>query len=506
MSPEQCDGESAAIDTRTDIYSLGVVLYELLTGTAPYGESGTTIYKAIRAIKETPPRRPSELNRRLRGDLDAILLKALEKDPARRYGSAADLAQDLRRHLAGEPIEARPPTFVTKAVRWALRHPFALTAVVCVGLILATALSTYLTYHAVAREPDHFEWADNQRVLRLKSAGGLILRTWKTSAPYRVVQFQELIERPQALGGGRLAVLGFSGRNPDPPYSGVAFYDAYARSGEPLMTLNLSDDDIPPHLFERDDADVRSFADSAFGVEAALLADVFDDPPGVAADELIVIFQHPEVTQAALSIYRLDGELLYRVWMDADVRSFVWLPESEVLVLGGNNGVAHLRDRQIPADELPSRASVHPIVVFAIRPEQGFITREYLAQEIADRDTAPPQLTPVWYYMLHPVRLYERVLWEPEYLLTEADRAAIHSDAVRVNIGVKPLQPLPNEDTMRTWLIEGNGSCHDVPFGNVWDTFGATADDPDRPLPGHDEFYLGDLPPLKEAGGRSAAP
>jgi len=69
MSPEQCDGDPATIDTRSDIYSLGVVLYELLTGAAPYDTTGTTVYGAIRIIKDEPPRRPSQVNRRLRGDL-----------------------------------------------------------------------------------------------------------------------------------------------------------------------------------------------------------------------------------------------------------------------------------------------------------------------------------------------------------------------------------------------------------------------------------------------------
>ena len=81
---------------RSDVYSLGVVLYELLTGVPPYDTARTTIYAAIRAIKDETPRRPSRINHRLRGDIEVILLKALEKDRARRYASAADFAADVR--------------------------------------------------------------------------------------------------------------------------------------------------------------------------------------------------------------------------------------------------------------------------------------------------------------------------------------------------------------------------------------------------------------------------
>ncbi len=137
MSPEQCDGDAGKIDTRSDIYSLGVTLYELLTGAQPYNTSGTTVYAAIRIIKDELPRRPSDVNRALRGDLDAILLKALEKEPARRYSSAAALADDLRRVLAHEPISARAPGLGYLLARFMRRHAWESAAL---GLALVSAV------------------------------------------------------------------------------------------------------------------------------------------------------------------------------------------------------------------------------------------------------------------------------------------------------------------------------------------------------------------------------
>jgi WD40 repeat protein len=116
MSPEQCGGgapDPAAppvIDSRTDVYSLGVILFELLTRRLPYDLGSTTLAQAPRIICEQVPHRPRSIDPSLRGDIETILLKALEKQRDRRYQSAADLAADLRRFLARQPIAARPPT------------------------------------------------------------------------------------------------------------------------------------------------------------------------------------------------------------------------------------------------------------------------------------------------------------------------------------------------------------------------------------------------------------
>jgi eukaryotic-like serine/threonine-protein kinase len=120
-SPEQASGEPSRIEVRSDIYSLGVVLYEALTGAMPYATDGS-LASALHAIESAEPRRPSAIRRELGGDLDAILLAALAKRPDERYASAAELAADLRAALAGEPIRARRETTAAALAKLARRY------------------------------------------------------------------------------------------------------------------------------------------------------------------------------------------------------------------------------------------------------------------------------------------------------------------------------------------------------------------------------------------------
>jgi non-specific serine/threonine protein kinase/serine/threonine-protein kinase len=160
MSPEQMDPMVADVDTRADVYSLGVVLYELLTGVlaldAKQWES-KPFHEVLRQVHEEEPTSPStrlnndpaalaiaekrstdprQLASMLRGDLDWITLKALERDRTRRYGTPAELAADLGRYLRNEPVIARPPTLVYRTKKYVQRHKFGVAAATAAALLL----------------------------------------------------------------------------------------------------------------------------------------------------------------------------------------------------------------------------------------------------------------------------------------------------------------------------------------------------------------------------------
>lgn len=122
MSPEQAVGAVDDVDRRSDVYSLGVVLYELLTEHLPYEISGRMVHEAVRIIREDEPRRLSSLDPSFRGDIETIVGKALLKERSRRYQSAAELGADIRRYLRNEPITARAPTAAYQIARFAKQH------------------------------------------------------------------------------------------------------------------------------------------------------------------------------------------------------------------------------------------------------------------------------------------------------------------------------------------------------------------------------------------------
>ncbi len=477
MSPEQCAGDPHDLDIRSDIYSLGMVLYELLCGQLPYDLSDTALPHATRMIQEQQAPRPSTISRTLRGDVEAILLKALQKDRAKRYQSAADLYRDIRRYLQGEPIEARALSRWAMMMRSAARHPVITTTAACLMIALLTLGATSLSVWYLNLRPHHIELTADGREAWLMSVRSNILHTWSTEAQ-QGISFAELVKRPAEHGSGHLALIGYSSAYENPYPGELCAFDISNDRDHPIWTARIRDEDIPGDF--RD----AGYASEGFGVVWCQLLDVFPERAGV---ESVVYYQHGPGSAACIRIYDSDGELLYQLWHDGSLGDgCYWMSAPRLLVLCGFNSEVPWPKRA-HEDAKHVTTGTPPIVVLAVKPTVGHIADAWTSSsQGGDLETLE------WYKCLLPPiasDVFTAAIVMPPFLGEDPDRSA--------RLGVKLRS---NPTAWASWLIDETGTV--VPDTlSLSDAYKMLLTNETAPSP--NDFLLQEMPPIVSSKAQS---
>lgn len=351
MSPEQCDGDRARLGAQIDVYALGVVLYELLCGSAPYDLDGLSLPAAISVIREREPDPPSRRNRALRGDLDAIVQKCLEKDPKRRYSSAGALATDLRRFLTGESIEARAPSRWRRVTRWAARHPWSTIGAASVTILLVVAGAFWVDKELNGRAPARTDVVGS--FVRLLSRDDEVLASWHVGVVPQVVSHQ-VLKVPQTAASGALVVIAVDANAVGSSWAGkICAFD----SDRPETPLWSSDD----HPLELPDGKVLR-AEVQFSPTLCQYHEIFESSPG---PELVAVHRERPFSSCAVRVYGIDGALLYEAWHEGTLNSLLWDPMERSIVIAGVDGEAMWSGRGV---DLGADGPRYPFVVAALEP------------------------------------------------------------------------------------------------------------------------------------------
>ncbi len=359
MSPEQARGERDLISIRSDVYALGATACAVMTGKPPHDLEGVSLHEAVRRVGSEPPREARVLEPELPRPLSAIIAKACAPDPRKRYATAAELAEDLRRFARREPVLATRPSVWQRAMRWVGRHPALATGVLCTGMVVGTAgmLSASAWWLRSRPQSITIDWPwGNVAVLR--SATNELLHEWTASSGTKIV-FAGLTEPRGFLGLARLAIL-------------ARAYDEKGRIVHRLTVSRAEAPEVelwstpiePPGISLPAVASgwIEDSPPELYRCRAVVLDDILPNRPG---QELAVVLNHDSKSPSCIRIYSLDGRVLWEGWHNGRISAIAWMRDPGLLACTGVADHPRLSELGVPNGDRN-----YPTMVFAIRPPE----------------------------------------------------------------------------------------------------------------------------------------
>jgi serine/threonine protein kinase len=411
MSPEQVSGEPAGVDLRTDVYSLGMILYKVVTGETPYTTAGVPLVIATQIVRTASVPQMRTNGRRVDRDLEAVIAKCLSKSASQRYQTVEALCDDLNRWLRGHRVEARSSRWWIGFTQWLGRHPIAATLLACSTIVLVSVATAVVSVRIVNSTPHSLYVNRSSRLAQVRTLSGRVMHEWQDLA---------------AMGGNNktaVIVRASDGRQSE-RFIAVCMSTYHEHDTSNLEIVSMQDPehvlwsgpgvtptDRYPEYLERDLIKGTALPDKRkefFGRKLAV-ADVFEEVPG---EELIVLAPNRRHFPTAIRIYSLspmltgdDPEVLYECWHPGHLDSVHWHEESDSLLVTGKNN--RLDYAQVNEAHHNWR---HPGVLFAVRPVQGHIESQLDRPRWLTEFPSGSERGPLWYRVLTPTE--QCGLWE----------------------------------------------------------------------------------------------